>query len=73
MKTNSLLAKVRRLTEQAKPPEQEVDIAAAILKARADHRAGIPRKPATPEQIDNMQRSPLGRAILAARRRLGWN
>lgn len=48
-----------------------VDIATAILEARANFRAGIKRPPLTAEQTDQMQRSPLGRAILAARRRVG--
>jgi hypothetical protein len=50
----------------------EVDMAAGILQGREDARAGTPPAPFTAERIDNMQRSPLGRAILAARRRVGW-
>lgn len=71
MKTNSLRSAVKRLVMSAQPRVGKVDIAAALNEARERHRLGIPTPPMTPEQIESLQRTPLGRALLAARKRVG--
>jgi hypothetical protein len=75
VKTNSLLSKVRRLNKDAKPPVQEVDIVAILIQGREDSRNGIVRtpKPLTPEEVAEMERTLVGRTLLAARRRVGWH
>nr|WP_315463922.1 hypothetical protein [uncultured Rhodoferax sp.] len=74
MKTSSLLSRVRRLREQAKPPEQGVDVVAILLEGRRRAIAGEPHpsRPYTPEEESDFKRTELGRALLNARRRVGW-
>lgn len=74
MKTNSLLAKVRRLTEQAKPEAAQVDIAAILNEGRAQMLKGErpPIEPLTPELMEKMKSTHTGRVLLAARLRVGW-